>query len=149
MLLPIIILILISFLQATFLPLNLVLIFLICRSFIVEDNTNYWLAFGFGLLLSLLLGFPLGSLSFIYLVGIFMVYLAKRTHFASHWLVIVPLALGIIVFDQVLENLALGFNLNFKSIIIQIILVLPAYFMILFWEERFIARKDIRLKIGK
>ncbi|MBI4037233.1 hypothetical protein HY385_02320 [Candidatus Daviesbacteria bacterium] len=144
-----IVLTLVSFLQATFWPINLVLIILISRAFVTSDKITLWLSFGFGLLLALLSGYPLGSLSLIYLLIIVLVRLVRNTHLASHWLIILPLSWIMLLLDQFLQSLILGTGFRFLSSLLPLIFVLPIYLAVRFWEERFIPRPAIKLKIGK
>lgn len=145
----IIVLLFLSFLQGAFIPLNLVLVFLIIRSFIVDDRENLWLAFGFGLLLSLLLNYPLGSLSILYVIVTELVKLIKKTHLASFWLAILPLSFLALLFNRLIIWVLGGGSFNFWWVVLEVSLVLPAYFVVRLWEERFVTRKDIRLKVGK
>lgn len=142
-------LIFLSFLQATILPWNLILIILISRSFITDEKDNFYLAFGFGLFLSLLLGYSLGVLSLIYLICVAGVGLVKKTQLVSQWFAILPISLILLLFDHLAESLIFGSRENFLSVLPQLILVLPVYFLIRFWEERFIPKKEIKLKVGK
>lgn len=148
MILVIVVLLFLSFLQATLVPINLVLIVLICRSFVVEEKENLYLAFGFGLLMSLLIGFPLGILSLIYLLMIYLVYFIKSTPLAAYWVIILPLTLIISALDQFLENPGLGLGLHLGYLLRVGAFALPLYLVIRFWEERFIPRSDIKLKVG-
>lgn len=142
-------LILISFLQTTLLPLNLVLLILISRSFIVSEKQNLWLAFWFGLLVSFLSGFPLGSLSIIYLFIVALVQSIKKAQFVSHWVFILPLSFILLLFDHLVRNLVIGASFNFIPVIIQTALALPVYLLVRLYEERFIPKAGIRLKVGK
>lgn len=141
--------VLVTFLQGSLLPINLLLILLIARTFVSDDRKNFYLAFFLGLLLALLLGKPLGSLSLIYLLLLIIVKLIKRTPLSSHWLTIIPLSLIFITLGRFLEYIVFRTGLDFKLIFFETILVLPIYFIVMFWEERFVPRKDIRLKVGK
>ncbi|MCL5784509.1 MAG: hypothetical protein M1142_04120 [Patescibacteria group bacterium] len=143
----VILLIFLSFLQATLLPFNLVLLVLISRSFLKEEKSNYWLAFSFGLLLSFLLNYPLGSLSILYLVEVAIIHFIRRAEFASHWLVVLPLSFVFLLADQFVQSKLLGFSLNFWPLVPQVVLSVPIYLLIRFWEERFIPRADVKLKI--
>ncbi len=143
------VLILATFIQASFLPINILLLVLIARSFITHDQKNFYLAFSFGLLLSLLLGKPLGSLSFIYLILLTSVRFIKRTPLASRWIVILPLGFILLLADRLIEGLIFKSSLNTGALIVETVLILPVYFVVRFWEERFVPRKEIRLKIGK
>lgn len=144
------VLIFISFLQAAVMPVNLVLLILISRSFVVKDPGNYWLAFGFGLFLSLLLGLPLGVLSVAYILMVKIVHSLKATRFSSHWLLLMPLSLALLMADSLLQGLGLfHYSFNFTAELLKVFLVIPVYIIMKFWEERFIPRQEIRLNLGK
>lgn len=143
------VLVLLSFLQEAFLPFNIVLLVLVSRAFVVDEKKNYYLAFIFGLVLSFLAGYPLGSLSIIYLIIILTIHIFRRFQFVTHPLIVIPVT-GVSLFaDQLARSLMLGSNLDVRQILIQMVLVIPIYFAVLLWEERFIVRKDIKLKVGK
>lgn len=143
------VLFLISFLESTILPFDLVLVVLIARSFIVQEKSNYYLAFSFGFLNSLLLGYHLGFLSLIYLFAVAVSHIIKTTNLAAYWIVVIPLTFLLLFFAQILLQILNISNFNFSSLIIPTILILPIYFAVRFWEERFVVSKDIKLKIGK
>lgn len=141
------ILVLFSFLQEAFLPFNLVLLILVSRAFVIDEKKNYYLAFIFGLILSFLAGYPMGSLSIIYLIIVLIIHIFRRFQFVTHPLIVIPVA-GVALFvDQLARSLMLGSNIDLKQILWQIILVVPIYFAVLLWEERFIVRKDVKLKV--
>lgn len=142
-------LILISFIQAALLPVNLVLIILLVHSFICGGKEDLILGFSFGLLLSLLLGYPLGSLSFIYLILVVLVHLLQKTRFASYWIIIWPLVSILLLVSHLFEILFFSTYLNLVVFIPEVILIMPIYFIFRFLDERFIPQKEIRLKIGK
>lgn len=143
------VLILFSFLQEAFLPFNLVLLILVSRAFVVTGKKNYYLAFIFGLVLSFLAGYPLGSLSIIYLIIVLIIHIFRRFQFVTHPLIVIPVAAVALLADQVARSLMLGSKIELGQIPLQIVLVIPIYFAVLLWEERFIVRKDIKLKVGK
>lgn len=140
---------LLTFLQTTFLSNSLVLIILIARSFVIEEKLNFILAFSFGLLLSFLSGLPLGSLSLIYLGLVATVTFIKRTQFVHHWPFILPLVLGLLLLEKTAQRLIFGTSFNLLTLLLDFLLILPVYFLLLFWEERFIPTKGIKLKMGK
>lgn len=143
----IIALVLVSFIQSSLIPLELILLVFIARSFIMEDKANYYLAFFFGILLSTLLGFSIGYLSLVYLVVVKAVNLIRNLTFASNWLMIIPLSFIILILYGMLEKVLWGTNLNWWRIMLETFLSLPIYLSLRFWEERFTPRKDIKLKI--
>lgn len=145
----IICLILIQFLQTVFLGFDLMLVVIASRSLIVEEKSNYYLAFSIGLLGSHLTGQPLGFLSLIYLLTVKVTHLLKRTSLGNHYLTVLPL----IFFFSLIVQFTLDFfsrsSFNFSPVIWQTVFALPVYLIIKFWEERFILKKEIKLKIGR
>lgn len=138
-----------SFLQGAFLPISLVLIFLLTRSFISSGKENLWLAFGFGLLASVLQGLPLGFFSLVYLLAVVLSQIIRNTHIASHWIAILPLSALFLLVEDILVHIFFGFAINYRLLLVEIVLVLPFYFVLRLWEERFVVKSEIRLKIGK
>ncbi|MDO8570740.1 MAG: hypothetical protein Q7R97_04115 [Candidatus Daviesbacteria bacterium] len=145
----IVILILLSFLEGTIIPFDLVLMILIARSFIVAEKSNYYLAFCFGLLVSLLLGYPLGLYSLIYLFAVAISHIIKTTNLKAYWIVVLPLTFSLLLFEQAILKLLNISNFNLSLLLVPTILMLPVYFIVRVWEERFIVAKDIKLKMGK
>lgn len=144
----ILILIIASLLQATFLPINLTLIVLICRSFIKTEKSNLILAFGFGLLASHLNLSKLGIESILYIVIIQLTQLISKTRLTSNFLFIVPITF---VFLS-LERVALSLTGNesvilFPTVLIESLISLPVFFLVRVWEERFIVKRDIKLRM--
>lgn len=138
-----------SFLQGSGLPVNLVLLILIARSLVVSDKRNFWLAFSFGLFLSYLLNLPLGLLSLLYLLVVSAIYIIKKTHIASHPLILILLSLVFVTLDHLTGQLGSKLHISYFLISIEMILVVPVYLIVRFWEERFTPRGDVRLKMGK
>lgn len=132
------ILILASFLQTTIIPIHLVLMILICRSVIDPSRENLLLAFGFGLLNAHLTLGNLGFQSLLYLILIQVAQIFSRWRFSTHWLLIYPLTV----------ILLLIYTFQFSpQIFIESVFSFPIFFMVKLWEERFITKKDIKLKL--
>lgn len=140
-------LILLVFLQEAFLPFNLVLLIIVSRTFVAPEKENYYLAFFFGLLLSFLAGYPLGILSMIYLIVVLAISIFRKLQFATHPFIVIPVAAVALLIDALIKSVMLSSSINYWLILPQAILIIPIYFIVLFWEERFIPKKDIRLKI--
>ncbi len=132
------ILILASFLQATIIPIHLVLMILICRSIIDQSRENLFLAFGFGLLNAHLTLGNIGFQSLIYVVLVQIAQIFSRWRFSTHWLLIYPLTVVLLLI----------YTLQFSpQIFIESIFSIPIFFLVKLWEERFITKKDIKLKL--
>jgi len=143
----IIILIIASFLQTTILPVDLVLLVLICRAYIKSEKANLYLGFGFGLLVSHLNLTPLGLQSLVYLALVAATESLSRLRLAGNPLLIIPISLVFLSLNQII-NSPISYNLlDFPKVIFVSISSLPILYLMRFWEERFIVRKEIKLKI--
>lgn len=141
-------LIIISFIQSTVLPIDLVLIILICRSYIKSDRANLFLAFGFGLLISFLNITVLGINSLIYLLFIFLVQSLSKSRLSGNLFLIVPLTFCLLFTNQLINLTLFHQPLEiFPKIFLESIFSLPILYLIKIWEERFIVQKGIKLKI--
>ncbi|MBI4038076.1 rod shape-determining protein MreD [Candidatus Daviesbacteria bacterium] len=142
------ILILAAFLQSAILPLNLVLVILLIRAYVRPNKNDLYLAFFFGLLTSFLENYPLGVHSLIYLLLVQLTHSFARLPVAKN-----IFSQTVLIFISLLVN-DLTISLIFKTswqiwpkLLLEIILVFPVYFLVNFWEERFIFKKEIKLKI--
>ncbi|MBI2019416.1 hypothetical protein HYS95_01965 [Candidatus Daviesbacteria bacterium] len=143
----IIILIISAFLQTTIFPIDLVLLILICRAYIRPAKSNLYLAFGFGLLVSHLGLTQMGLTSSIYLVVIELTQMLSRWRLAGNPLMIIPISF---VFLSVSTLASSGINfvgVDLLKLAIAAAISLPVFYLIRLWEERFIVRKEIKLKI--
>lgn len=138
----IVILIIASFVQSTILPIDLVLIILICRSYVKSDQTNLFLAFGFGLLVSHLELTPFGLPAIIYLLIVQITQTFAKSRLAGNWLLIIPISLVFLSLNQLTISMQLS-----TKVIIESLLALPIFYIVRLWEERFILQKEIKLKV--
>lgn len=144
----ILILILLSFLQVTFISLNLVLLVLVIRSFLKVDKSNLYLAFAFGLLLSLLNFYPLGIESLIMVLTVELVQLVTKSPLSDHFLVVVPLSLAALMLNYAALALFLHQSLSvWPAVVFEVALVIPIYIVMRVWDERFVIHSEIKLKI--
>lgn len=141
-------LIICSFIQSTILPIDLVLIILICRSFLRSDRANLFLAFGFGLLIADLNLYLLGSLSLIYSLLISITEGLSKSRLSGNLLLIIPLTFCLLLLNQLMGLIFFHQTLNiFPKILLESLLSLPILYIVKLWEERFVAQKEIRLRM--
>lgn len=141
------ILIITSFLQTTILPLDLVLIILICRSYIKDDKANLYLAFALGLFTSHLTLMPLGLNSLIYLMLIQITQILAKSRLAGNLLLIVPITFILLSINDVISSFLIK-NLFFSiETFLESMLSLPIVYLVRLWEERFIVKREIKLKV--
>lgn len=144
----IIILIIAAFLQTTILPINLVLIILICRSYLRFDRANLFLAFSFGLLLSHLNLTYFGLQSLVLLVLVQTTEGLSRSRLAGNWLLIIPLTFTLLSLNHIAISIFTNQSIQlFPGVFFESLLSLPVFFLVRLWEERFIVRKEIKLRV--
>ena len=143
----IVILIIAAFLQTTILPLDLVLIILICRSYIKISKSNLYLSLFFGLFVSHLNLTNLGFYSLIYLFAVGITQILSKTRLAGNSLLIVPISFVLFSSSQILSALFLHQSMVlFPNVLIESLISLPILYIVRLWEERFIVRKELKLR---
>ena len=143
----IICLIIASFVHYTIIPINLVLIILICRSYIISDKTNFFLAFAFGLLDSHFNLITLGLTSLIYLISVAIVESLSRSRLAGNAFLIVPLVFGLLLVNQAILLYFTRQSLEINKILLEALISLPIFYLVKIREEHFVVRKEIKLKV--
>lgn len=144
----ILILVIISLIQSTILPIDLILIILICRSYIINDKSNLYLSLAFGLLASLLSNNILGLTSIIYLLLCQFTQVVSKSRITANYFFIIPLSLILLTINNVVISLASHQSIQlWPQVVIESILSLPTLYLVKIWEERFIVRKEIKLKV--
>lgn len=144
----IVILIIASFLQTTILPINLVLIILICRSYLKISPSNLYLAFIFGILISHLNLITLGFNSLIFIFCVQITQGLSKTRLAGNSLLIVPITFVLLSLFGILNSIFIHQSLDlFPKALIESLISLPILYVLKIWEERFIVRGDIKLKM--
>lgn len=144
----ILVLIFFSFLQTTIIPVNIVLIILICRAYLRTDPKNLFLAFAFGLLISHLNLTILGLQSITYLIIVEITQALAKSRLASNSLLIIPITLILLSLNQLANSFIIHQTVQlFPNLIIEGFLSLPIFYLIRLWEERFIVHKEIKLRI--
>lgn len=134
-------------LYSTLIPWDLTLVLLITRTSLVSDKSGYFLAFWFGLLNSYLLNQPLGLLSFSYILIVFLITQIKRSTLSLNWLNVLLLSLVLTILHQILKIVTNHASIDFKEVLAQNLIVLPLYFLVLVWAERFVVKRAFRLKL--
>lgn len=147
MILLLMILALVAFFQASIFSTDLLVVFLIVRSFLVRHNVNYYLAFGLGVLVSILTSQPIGIMSIIYILVVKIVYTLRSTALSSYWFSLMPIGVGVLSLVSIANRFILNQPYLWTEVIIQSFLIIPMYITLLFWEERFIGRPTSRLQI--
>lgn len=141
-------LIIASFLQSTILPLNLVLIILICRAYIKSERNNLYLAFAFGLLNSHLNLNTLGLQSIVYLLIVQIAEGLSRSPLAANYLTIVPISLALLSLNMTATSLITQQSFALMpQVLVESLFSLPILYLVRVWEERFVIRKDIKLRV--
>lgn len=132
----ILVLIILSFLQGIILPVNLVLLVLICRAYLTRQKSTLYLAFFSGLLLAHLNLQPLGLASLKFLLFVQVTQALARRPLAGHPIVVVPLSFLFTLTDG-----------NFPLALVSALASLPIFYFLRLWEERFAPPKEIKLRL--
>lgn len=135
------ILVLAAFFQTTVLPINLVLIILICRAYLRPEQSNLFLAFAFGLMTAYLTLDNLGFQSLTYLILVQLAQVFSKVRFFTHSFLIVPLTFSLLSINAIVNSSQI-----LPNYLVESILSLPIFYLVKLWEERFIVPKDIKLK---
>ena len=136
-----------AFMQSAFLPINLVLVVIIARGLSFDDRDNLILAFFGGLILAFLNQVNLGYYPLIFLLIIKFSGLIKKLPISFNPLMIFLSGSLLISLTAFLNSLFINQYLEIYPHLVEVILVLPAYFLIKLWEEKFIVKSYIKLKI--
>lgn len=136
-----------GFIQSSIWNIDLVLVLVISRALLSNKRSTYLTAFLAGIFLSLLTAKNIGFYAIIFVFYVKLLQLIKHLPFSTHLLTIIPVAAILFTTTAYLEQLLLGQSLNLNKIITEVIITLPIYLFVSFWEDRFFNNKDIRLKI--
>ena len=142
-------LILAALLQTTFIPVNLVLILILARSFIAEDRSNYFAAFGAGIILGVMSTQNIGIWATIFLVVVRIIHLIKRLPIFENARTFLPTALLILLTVKFFEMLIFSQKTDYRVVVIEAVVSMPIFWMIRIWEERFIVKPQIKLKLRR
>jgi hypothetical protein len=142
-------LILAAFLQTSFVPFNLVLLLLIARAYVIDDSTNLYAAFASGIFLGILSSENIGFLALTFLIAVKIASLMRKLPISTNVLTIIPVSFIIILLVTLSQNLLFSESLNLPLIIQETIISLPIFLGMRFWEERFLGKSDLRLKIKR
>lgn len=142
------ILIISSFLQSTILPIDITLIILISRAFIREGKANLYLAFGFGLLDGFLSLNILGAKSIIYVVLVQLAQMLSKSRLSGNGVFIIPISFVLLSINQLVTSALNYYSIQlFPKIFLESIISLPVFYTVRFWEERFIVKKELKLRV--
>jgi cell shape-determining protein MreD len=125
----------------------LCLILIISTSLVAEKRSNYFVSFAAGTILGILSGQNIGFWALVFLTVARSIHLIRRLPFSLTYLTVIPISLAAIFMVAFLEKLVFGQTINIVKVFIEATVTLPTYIFIKFWEERFIVRPEIRLKI--
>lgn len=140
-------LILFSFMQSAFLPLNLVLVLIVARSLAIDDKKNLLMGFSGGLALSFLTQTNLGYWPIILVLAAKLTATITKLPISFNPLIIF-LSGGIIIsIVATLNGFLIDEELQILTHILEAVLVVPAFYLVRAWEERFVVKGAIKLKV--
>ena len=136
-----------AFIQTSFLPLNLVMMLLIGRGLLVSDSANLLLAFISGIFIGILTSHNIALYALLFLAVAKIVQVYRVLPFSEHFLTTFLFSGVLIFLFDMVEQKLLGGKINFTRTLWEIGSFMPIFFAIKFWEERFVVKKEIKLKI--
>jgi hypothetical protein len=136
-----------AFLQSAFLPVNLVLVILIARSLVLDDRENLFLAFFGGLILSFLTQVNLGYYPIVFILIVKLAGVLKKLPVSFNLLMIFLCGILLIALTASLNSFFVSQPLSLYVHIAEAILVMPAYLLVRLWEDRFIAKPHMKLRV--
>jgi hypothetical protein len=136
-----------AFLQSAFLEVNLVLVFLIARSLVMDERSNLYLAFAGGLAVSFLTQVNLGYWPLVFLFVSKISSAAKHLPFSLGPLMILIIGGVQVLLVSFISLAVLGLKIEIWHIILESLLTVPAFYIVKAWEERFVVKREIKLKI--
>ena len=136
-----------AFLQSAFLPVNLVLVLLIARSLIIDDRENLYLAFFGGLILSFLAQINLGYYPILFLVVVKLSGMLKLLPVSFNLLMVFLSGALIVALTTTVNRFIIGQYVEVWPHLIEVVLVIPTYFFVKLWEERFVVKSHMKLKM--
>lgn len=143
----ILLLVIAIFLQTSFVPINLVLILIISRAMVNEELANYYMAFLAGILLGILTVTNIGFWPLVMLLAVKVIYLSKKLPLLKNILIVSLMAFILLVAVDFLQSSLFHQDFEIKKTIIETIVTLPIYYLLKIWEERFIVKPEVKLKI--
>lgn len=136
-----------AFLQSAFLPVNLVLVLLIARSLIIDDRENLYLAFFGGLILSFLTQINLGYYPILFLAVVKLSGMFKMLPVSFNLLMVFLSGALIVALTTTVNRLVIGQYVEVWPHLMEAVLVIPTYFFVKLWEERFVVKSHMKLKM--
>lgn len=136
-----------ALLQTSFVPLNLCLILLICRSYAIHSQDNYYLAFLAGIFLGILSPANLGFWPLLFLLSVLIIHILRLVPIIHNTLIIIPIALSVLLTVSFIESLVFKVPFFWWYPLTSGIISLPIFIIVREWEERFVAKSGIKLKV--
>jgi hypothetical protein len=138
---------LLTLLQTSFVPLNLCLILLICRSYASHQRSNYYLALAGGLYLGILSAANLGFWPIVMLMVVLLMHIIRLLPITARYLTVIPVTLVVVLAVSWIENFFLKTPLIWWYPVISAMIALPVYIVVREWEDRFVAKPGIKLRV--
>jgi len=121
---------------------------IILRAYIKVDLANLWLAFFFGMFVAFLGHINLGLTPILYLVLVNVTHLLAKSPLSKNIFSMVPLVVLASVMIEFLTTQPFGSTPRFlPRVVIEGVLSLPIYLILKVWEDRFVVRSQIKLKM--
>src|SRR3989344_673246 len=140
-----IILLLAALVQSSFLPINLVLVFLVCKVMMTKQEHYLTLSFFSGLFLGFLQLINLGFYAIVFLIVSKIAQIFRSSPLSANVFTVSALAGAIFLAVAAVEKLILGISFHYTKIIYETLSALLTCLFIYLWEDRFVS-KPLKLR---
>lgn len=135
------------FLQSSFIGVNLALVLLISKNLASPEKQDLLAAFLAGVLVGLLQAQNIGFWALLFILIVKLTSLTKKLPFSKNILTILIVSSTAILLTDLLEMAYFQKTFESLKVIWEVLLSLPFYLFLLFWEERIMVKPDARLKL--
>ncbi len=125
-----------AFIQTSFLPLNLVLIMLVSKTLVEDDNSNLVLAFFAGILVGVLSSQNIGFWALVNLAAVEVARFVKKAPFSQNALTLLPVFGLILLFSRFFEGVFVKQSVQYSLIFWEVLVSVPVYLGIKFWKDK-------------
>lgn len=141
------ILFILALLQTSFIPLNLCLVLLVCRSYAAHQLSNYYLALAAGFFLGILSAVNIGFWPLIFLIAVVVIHTVRQLPITARFLTVIPVTFVVLLAVNWTESFFLRTPFIWWYPLISSIIAFPVYIIVREWEDRFVAKPGIKLRV--
>lgn len=128
-------------------PANIVLVLIAARGLVLDDRASLYIAFFGGLILSFLMQVNLGYYPLLFLLIVKIAALIRNAPVSFNLPVVFFAGMFLIGLSHGLNVIFLQQEFKISIYIIESVILVPVYYLVRFWEERFTVATHSKLRI--